>query len=171
MAFDIRRVARKVRFARWIAAALLVLTPVSGCGARSGDDPTNDPTTLSVEAQQDLMTRWNAAADGVVISGGFTFSWEAFDQFPHPTYKGGTKEAYWGFAEILIAFYEKGDNFDYLTRNKYFSITLGHIFPSGQMGVQTSFAQLTEDFSNNDWIPAATRDKLATFVARIRAAQ
>jgi hypothetical protein len=156
MAFDIRRVARKVRFACWIAAALLVLTPVSGCGARSGDDPT----TLSVEAQQDLMTRWNAAADGVVISGGFTFSWEAFDQFPHPTYKGGTKEAYWGFAEILIAFYEKGDNFDYLTRNKYFSLTLGHIF-----------AQLTEDFSNNDWIPAATRDKLATFVARIRAAQ
>ena len=166
MAFDIRRAARKVRFVLWIAAALLAFAPVGGCGA--GDDEQ----TLTAEAQQDLMKRWNAEADGVVVPGGFGgFTWEAFDQFPHPTFKGGSQEAYQRFVEILIAFYEKGDNFDFLTTNKCFSIKLRYVFPSGQNGFETSFAQLTEDFSQNDWFLAETRAKLAAFSARIRAVQ
>ena len=174
MAFDIRRAARKVRLALWIAAALLALAPVGGCGARTDDAGARSdsgPQTLTAEAQQDLMTRWNTVAEGVVVPGFGGFKWEGFDQFPHPTYKGGSEEAYRSFAEILIAFYEKGDNFDFLTKNKCFSITLRNVFPSGQVGIETSFAQLTEDFSNNDWMSAETRAKLAAFSARIRAAQ
>jgi len=169
-AFDVRRAARKVRFALWVAAALLALAPVGGCGARS-----DDGQTLTAEAKQDLMTRWNAVADGVVVPSGFggdfVFTWTAFDQFPHPTYKGGSQEAYQAFVEILIAFYEKGDNFDFLTANKCFSIKLSYVFPSGQDGLGTSFAKLTEEFSQSDWFLAETRAKLAAFSARIRAAQ
>jgi hypothetical protein len=170
IALDIRRAVRTVRLALWIAAALLALAPVGGCGAHSDDEQT-----LTVEAQQDLMTRWNAVADGVAIPSGFgfdvDFKWEAFDQFPHPTFKGGSEEAYRGFADILIAFYEKDDNFDFLIKNKCFSITLRYVFTGGQDGFRTSFAQLTDEFSQNDWMTAETRAKLAAFSVRIRAAQ
>ena len=141
MAFGFRRAARKVRLALWIAAVLLALAHVSGCGAPSGDDQTLawKFNAISRRGGTPWPTVWSSRA----VSG---FRWEAFDQFPHPTYKGGSEEAYQRFAEILIAFYEGDDNFDYLTRNKCFSITLRYVFPSGQAGVQTSFAQLTEDF-------------------------
>jgi len=55
--------------------------------------------------------------------------------------------------------------------NKCFSITLRYVFPGGQDGFRSSFAQLTDEFSQNDWMTAETRAKLAAFSARIRAAQ
>ena len=68
------------------------------------------------------MARWNAVADGQTANA--TFHWDAFDQFPHPTYKGGTAEGYGAFAEVLAAFFERGDNSDFLARNELFKTPL-----------------------------------------------
>src|SRR5579859_7569022 len=54
--------------------------------------------------QEELMARWNAVGDGVVVQGFGNFHWGNFDQFPHPTFKGGSVEAYTRFGEALLAF-------------------------------------------------------------------
>ena len=71
-----------------------------------------------------------------------TFHWDAFDQFPHPTYKGGTAEESGAFAEVLAAFFERGDNFDFLARMSFLRPRFLYIFPSGQEGLRTSFEEL-----------------------------
>jgi hypothetical protein len=114
--------------------------------------------------EQELMARWNAAADGVTVTGFGDFKWTAVDRFPHPTFKGGSVEAYNQFALVLVAFYEQGDNFDYLARN--------HLFhhPLSSNGLVTSFADLTALLLASDLgLPAETRQKLVDFDARIQA--
>src|SRR5690242_11602833 len=67
--------------------------PSTGAGGATeapGAAPTTPVDTTSV--QPELMARWNAAVDGTPSS--FDFHWTAFTQFPHPTYKGGSAEAY-----------------------------------------------------------------------------
>ena len=54
---------------------------------------------------------------------GFDFGWTTFNQFPHPTFKGGSAEAYQAFAKVLLAFFDNGDNFDFLTRTASSSST------------------------------------------------
>jgi hypothetical protein len=165
MGFDVRRVGRKVRLTLGVAMAALTL--MQACGGNAANE---DAQTAPAEVQQDLMTRWNAVAETVDVGDFGTFKWEGFDQFPHPTFKGGSEQAYQLFAETLVAFYERADNFEYMTTHKCFSITLRYVFSSGQTGFQTSFAALTDDFSRNDWIPGETRDKLIAFANRIRTA-
>src|SRR4029077_4441455 len=89
------------------------------------------------EIQQSLMARWNAVASAPVD--GFDFRWTTFNQFPHPTFKGGTAEAYQAFAKMLLAFFDHGDNFDFLTRNRLFHLHLIYVLPSGQIGLDTNF--------------------------------
>ena len=98
------------------------------------------------EAQAEVMRRWNLVAGG---GGAFDFHWIAFDQFPHPTYKGGSAEAYQAFAAVLIAFFQGDDNFDFLQRNNLFTLHLRYIFPSGQSGLDTNLRQLVMDFASD----------------------
>ena len=119
------------------------------------------------------MSRWNAAAQGVTVPFPSStvmvdFMWRSFDQFPHPTFKGGSAEAYQTFADLLVAFYGRDDNFAFLANNHLFRIALRYAVSSGQ-NTGWTFEQLTDDFSSNDWasISMATRQKLADFAMRI----
>jgi hypothetical protein len=146
-----------------LAVAALAAAP-SGCGS----DPGNDPAT-----QAEVMARWNKVpATARSFERGFNFEWETFDVFPHPTYKGGSAQAYRRFAEILVAFYEADDNFDFLARKRFFQARLRNVFPSGQVGIETNFQQLTEQMASGDGVPgdfpAVIREKLAAFATRIR---
>ena len=119
--------------------------------------------------QKQTMARWNAVADGLTSS--INFHWDVFDQFPHPTYKGGTAEGYGEFAEVLAAFFERDDNFDFLDRNELFQTPLRYVFPSGQDGLDTSFEKLAIYFSSDTAfgdIAAGTRVRLQVAVTRIR---
>jgi hypothetical protein len=132
-----------------------------GCGGSQGQVPP--------ELQSAMMLRWNAVAQGVTVEQ-FNFRWDTFDQFPHPTFKGGSMAAYQRFADLLVAFYEKDDDFDFLAKNKLFGAPLRYVFPSGQVGVDTNFAQLTADLSTNPLVSSDTAQKLKDFDSRIRAA-
>jgi len=148
-----------------------------GSAATSSTDamPTPDPPTAPVdtpEVEQSLLARWNAVASAPVD--GFDFHWSTFNQFPHPTFKGGSAEAYQAFAKVLLAFFDAGDNFDFLARNRLFKLHLIYVFPSGQTGVDTNFEDLVVYLTKSDGfpdVPADTRNALAAYVDRIKAAE
>jgi hypothetical protein len=145
-----------------------------GAPSPDGDPgpPINDaggPVVDRATLEKQIMARWNAVADGGTSS--INFHWDVFEQFPHPTYKGGTAEGYGEFAEVLAAFFERDDNFDFLERNELFETPLLYVFPSGQEGLRTSFEELAIYFSSDTAfgdIASATRVRLQTAAARIR---
>ncbi|SRR6266478_6035885 len=153
------KVRRKVLLMLAVAACLLA------CGSSTEN---KDP---SPEVQAGLLSRWNAVAVGVTVPGFGDFRWPAFDQFPHPTFKGGSAEAYGLFADVLVAFFQREDNFDFLEKNRLFRVSLRDVFPSGQVGIETTFEKLTAELSSNTWasISDDTRQKLQAFDTRIRA--
>jgi hypothetical protein len=139
--------------------------------ASSGGGSTTATTVDTAGVQQELLARWNAAADASHPT--IDFHWPAFDQFPHPTYKGGTVEAYQEFARVLLTFFQSGDDFDFLARNNLFTLTLSDVFPSGQHGIDTSFLMLAMYFSAPDSfgdIPADTRAALQDYADRMQGA-
>jgi hypothetical protein len=143
--------------------------PGGNGSAGGGSSATTGVDTAGV--QQELLARWNAAAgaSGVAID----FRWPAFDQFPHPTFKGGTAEAYQEFAVVLLTFFRQGDDFDFLARNNLFMLTLSDVFPSGQHGIDTSFLKLAISFSSPDSfgnIPADAQAALKEFADRMQGA-
>jgi len=150
----------------------------SGVGASGGTtSPGNNSADIGVATggqtsdetiSQQLMSRWNQAADSLL--GTFTFHWSKFDQFPHPTYKGGSAEAYQSFAQVLLTFLQRGDDFDFLEHNSLIDLHLVYVFPSGQSGLDTSFRQLITDFSTGTtWanIPSATRNSLQQYADKL----
>lgn len=135
-------------------AAFGVVLP--GCGAES------DQPSAAVTAE--LMARWNA----VPADAAFGFQWQSFDEFPHPTFSGGSAQAYQAFADHLVRFYGGGDNFDFVSKNHLFKIHLRYVFDSGQVGIDTTFDALTVDLARTDSISAETRQALQTYSDRIR---
>lgn len=122
------------------------------------------------EAQ--LVSRWNSVAgDGIINLPGFgpvDFRWNGFDKFPHPTYKGGGDEAYTKFCSLLVAFFQHGDNFDYLGANCLFTVELRYVFESGQVGLKTTFAKLASELSQPGMSPDdESRKLLRSFSERI----
>lgn len=145
---------------------LAVTSPDGGPGATTSD--AGGPVVDRAALEKELMARWNAVADGRTSS--VNFHWDVFDQFPHPTYKGGTAEGYGAFAEVLAAFFERDDNFDFLARNELLETPLLYIFPSGQEGLRTSFEELAITFSSDTAfgdIAPETRARLQAAAARI----
>lgn len=137
----------------------------SGAGGSGATITTNDGPQI----EQELMDRWNRVAASVPSN--FSFIWPAFDQFPHPTYKGGSAEAYQVFAVVLLNFFRADDNFAFLSANHLFGLRLRYIFASGQSGLDTSFAELAAYFSSPSAfgnIPASTQMDLGVFSDRIK---
>jgi len=155
------RVARRAVFVWLVAGALVV-----GCGTK--DNTRSLPEALKT----DLLSRWNAVGDSVTVKDFGTFHWGNFDQFPHPTYKGGSAEAYQSFADLLVTFFDRGDNFVFLSNNLLFRFPFHYISPSGQSLGEWTFEELTTQFASNDWasISAETRQKLQAFATRIQTA-
>lgn len=123
---------------------------------------------LSEPLELDLVNRWNAAATAAGTT--LDFHWTRYDQFPHPTYKGGTAGAYGEFASVLLLFFQQGDNFHFLASAQLFSLPLLYVFPSGQVGLNTTFKQMTSELSSSTGFgnqSAATRQALAGYLAQM----
>jgi hypothetical protein len=162
---------------------LTACAAMSSCGGRlleesssqgTGPTPTTNTTPAGVDdVQQSLMARWNAAAAAAPLSG-FDFRWNVFNQFPHPTFKGGTAEAYQAFAKVLLAFFDRGDDFDFLAQNHLFKLRLDYVFPGGQNGLGTNFEELARYLSTSGtfpFVPEDTRSALEAYVHRIETAE
>jgi hypothetical protein len=150
----------------WLAALALAIVVV-GCGGGNGAGAQAE--SLTVEQQQGLMDRWNAVAAGVTVEGGWDFKWENFDQFPHPTFKGGSEDAYQKFGDILVALYERDDNFQYMSDNRLFRTPLRYVFPSSAPTFETTFEAETSRLLSEGWVLSNdTQRKLQDFAARIR---
>ena len=136
----------------------------SASGAASGSATSAD--TAAVE--QTLLVRWNQAASSVVTT--YTFIWSEFDQFPHPTYKGGSAAAYGEFAQVLLAFFQLGDDFDFLARNCLLRAPLYYATVTGTHGQDWTFEGLAAYFASGVYgnTPEATRLALAAVSARIQ---
>jgi len=139
----------------------------SGDVAAASVAPTQPADVTAIK--ESLMARWNAVADFSVSA--YSFHWGSFDQFPHPTYKGGSSAAYRGFADVLLAFFERGDDFDFLARNHLFTLPLVYVFPSGANGLETTFQGLAASFASANGfgdIPVETRNALQAFLNRMQ---
>jgi hypothetical protein len=130
----------------------------------------------SLKDMAEIISRWNIVANGVpnelppawAMKG---FRWED-NHFPHPTFKGGSAEAYGAFAKVLLAFFEQGDNFDFLASNQLFAVNLqsGVAGPSGPDAGWT-FARLAQQFSQPGSYGShdeATRKSLKGYSDRIQ---
>jgi hypothetical protein len=141
------------------ALALFVAVGASfGCAKQAVSFDSFDPN--------ELMARWNATVDSVnvTVTGFGDFRWTVVDQFPHPTFKGGSEESYTLFAFVLVTFYEQDDNFDYLAQNHLFKQNIG------MFGGTTTFQLLTETMLASNLVASApTRQKLSDFASRIAA--
>jgi hypothetical protein len=137
-------------------------------GGGNGSAAGSPGSGYSSAVDADILTRWNQIADQQAST--FDFHWSEVDQFPHPTFKGGTAEAYRAFAEVLLAFFAAGDNFDFLSAHHRFDVSLRYIFPSGQSGLDTSFRKLATYFASASSfgdIPVTTRTSLQRFADRM----
>jgi hypothetical protein len=107
--------------------------------------------TVSRVVQAELLQRWNAVAADMIfdvpIFGSISFIWMDYGNFPHPTTKGGSAEAYGAFAKVLVAFLQTGDNFEFLAKNDLFMVEL--TVPGGLPGgTGWTFAGFAKQFSD-----------------------
>lgn len=127
------------------------------------------PTPNTAE-QAEITRRWNVSAAGVAApfpdGGTVDFGWDNFEQFPHPTYKGGTTEAYQAFAQVFLDFFSRTDNFEFLKQKGLLNIRLTYKFPSGQLGLDTTFDKLSGELADPSYLPGFLstdiRNKLMT---------
>lgn len=107
--------------------------------------------------QAELTKRWNLSAVGVTApfpdGGTVDFKWNDFEQFPHPTYKGGSPEAYKAFAQVFLEFFSRADNFELLKQKGLLNVRLIYKFPSGQLGLDTTFDELAEQLADPSYLP------------------
>jgi hypothetical protein len=127
------------------------------------------------DVQAELLKRWNeVAADmtfAVPVVGKANFKWAEYGNFPHPTFRGGSAEAYGAFAKILVAFLQKGDNFDYLTKNGLFTTELETSVSGGSLkGTGWTLAGFVKQFSgpnNFAKLDDGTRKALEELAAKL----
>jgi hypothetical protein len=156
---------RMRRFSVVLGVAILLM-PI----ARAADnlDPKADPKPTAEKAMAEAMARWNKAAEGVTVAGPIGkvgFTWEA-DRFPHPTFKGGSAEAYGAFARVLVKFLDGKDNFEFLADSNLIAAPLRY----GDMKVDWTFgkliSQLAEPKAHGDH-DEATRKALKAYAQKI----
>ena len=150
-------------------SAIVAVGSGSGCVPPASGGPSGSATSADTAAvEQELMVRWNQAARSVVTT--HKFLWNAFDQFPHPTYQGGSAAAYGEFAQVLLAFFQLGDDFDFLAQNCLLRAPLYSTMANGDHGQGWTFEGLAAYFASGVYgnTPEATRLALAAFSARIQ---
>jgi hypothetical protein len=154
----------------------------SAASAPPSSNPLPDAVTASAQPARDLaevVARWNTVADQSPVDlpapfGRVTFTCDG-EHFPHPTFKGGSAEAYGAFANVLLAFLQRDGNFDLLAANRLFTVNLRSGVP-GPQGPDSgwTFESLLQDFSQPDSFgthDAATRSALRAISERSRALQ
>ena len=72
------------------------------------------------------MIRWNEVGPKYAVASFWYLPMQAcFDAFPHPTFKGGSNEAYTTFAKALVEFLGTGNNFEFMDKNDLFTMERG----------------------------------------------
>ena len=111
----------------------------------------DDPKGARDKALGEAMARWNKAADGAQVpfpGGGATGLEWVNDVFPHPTFKGGSKEAYGEFARIMVKFLDGKGTFDLLAENALFAHPLRYAPPGGrELKVDWTLGKLITDLA------------------------
>ena len=87
------------------------------------------------------------------------------NQFPHPTFKAGSEAAYGEFAQVLLAFFQRGDDFDFIARNCLFRVPLYYAMANGDHGQGWTFGGLAAYFASGVYgnTSQATRLALSAF--------
>lgn len=99
---------------RLLAALACLVVLLASCRTDAGF-----PSAPEEDDVAGLLARWNAAvASTPAVSG--DFHWKAVDQFPHPTFRGGSQAAYTGFVDILLTLYSRPDNLDFMESHTLF---------------------------------------------------
>lgn len=129
-----------------------MLTRIAFCAALFAVTACDDPRAAREKALGEAMVRWNKVADGVRVpfpGGGRTVGLEwVNDTFPHPTFKGGSKEAYGAFARVMVTFLDSKGTFDLLAENDLFAHPLRYAPPGGnELKVDWTFGQLITDLA------------------------
>jgi hypothetical protein len=115
----------------------------------------------------EMRTRWNAIGPGVAVRGFGDFRWTGPNMFPHPTFKGGSEEAYTAFVKVLVTFLEAGDNFEFMQKNDLFAVELG-FGGKGKVRLVEFAAQLAKPGSLGAG-DEENRKKLEALVAKMKA--
>jgi len=134
-----------MRTQRFLAALSVAMIATLLGLAADDPKPKADPKLTPEKAMAEAIVRWNKASEGVTATGPIGkvgFTWEA-DRFPHPTFKGGSAEAYGAFARILVKFLDEKGHFEFLAENNLFTAPLRY----GDTKVDWTFAKLISDLS------------------------
>lgn len=100
----------------------------------------DDPKPTPEQAMEEVRGRWNK------LAGDAGPVWKE-NMFPHPTFSGGSKEAYGKFARHLVKFLDEKGNFDYLVENNLLDVKLPYRLGGGQVTEFGPFSKLITDFS------------------------
>jgi hypothetical protein len=140
----------------------------AGIGAPTSGGSTSASSTEETPAQvqQEMLSRWNRAVDASPSA--FDFHWTEIDQFPHPTFQGGSEEAYTAFAKVLLAVLSQTDNFDYFAGHHLFDLPVRY----GQSVMYSSMADMIGEFASSSDepyldLPQDIRDGLEQISIRI----
>jgi hypothetical protein len=133
------------------------------CGRTSmGEVDAGSSAQVATGAQTiDLLRRWNLAVDSFGGTHTRDFHWYAFVNFPLPTYQGGDSTAYEEFSQVLLRFYQSGDNVEFLRRNLLSQTPLA--FGPASTRRATSFCQLTVEMSQISLVSADLQQALTPF--------
>lgn len=80
------------------------------------------------------------------------FEWDVYEQFPHPTYKGGTVEAYTAFTQVFLAFFSRPDNFEFLKQKELLNLRLLYKADGGLLLLDTTFDKLSEELADPNYL-------------------
>lgn len=154
--------------------ARIALVAVFGAATGCVEEPKVDKAAQE-KALAEAMARWNAAADGVQVpfpGGGRTVGLEWInDVFPHPTFKGGSHEAYGAFARVAVKFLDGKGTFDLLADNDLFTHPLRYAPAGGrELKVDWTLGKLITDLAQPGAIgdhDEATRKALKVYADKI----
>ena len=117
--------------------------------------------------EAEMRKRWNEVGPRFEVAGFSSFRWAGPNAFPHPTFKGGSAEAYSTFAKTLVAFLEAGDNFEFMMKNGMFTTDIG-FGGTGKIRL-LDFADALAKKGSLGAGDEPTREKLEAFVKKMRA--
>jgi hypothetical protein len=105
----------------------------------------------------EMMDRWNIAV--AEEKADLYFVWNDYDRFPHPTFKGGSKEAYEAFTKVLIKFLSP-NNIAFIRQNNLVELPI-HCNTQVQLGSFGTFSSVVRDFAQyGEMVDYSLREKL-----------
>lgn len=121
-----------------------------------------DPT---VNVDTEVLRRWNLAVDQISDQTP-DFHWRMLNDFPHPTYRGGTAQAYRVFVEALLQFWSTPETLAFMRCARRMDQPYNSGPPVAQQKV-VRLRPLTLELSNFSLVQADQREALAKLCVEI----